>query len=299
MSSGVEGSANSEGEANIERRRQSPEERYLEKKRAELGDLETLLAERELELHTLRGGLMAFERQYEELVGTRYAELDELKFRIAELAPAPVENPHARKQEDAKPSAAKVPPRRRPAAAKPKSAETPKPKPAAPFNPAESLKKLYRDVAKMMHPDLADSDEARENRHRFMTRVNEAYEAGDETRVRAIAQEWEHSPESVEGVGPAADLVRAIRKIEWSEIRLVAISREIEQLQSGGMAGMKMMSEEAAQFERDLLNEMTTRLDEEIAAAKEILARLETDAPPKLAEPSTTDDTPPIAEGSC
>jgi hypothetical protein len=225
--------------------------------------------------------------------------LDELKFRIAELAPPSVENPPAVKQESAKPSAAKVPPRRRPPAAKPKSAETPKPKPAAPFNPAESLKKLYRDVAKMMHPDLADSDEARENRHRFMTRVNEAYEAGDETRVRAVAQEWEHSPESVEGTGPAADLVRAIRKIEWSEIRLVAISREIEQLQSGGMAGMKMMSEEAAQFERDLLNEMTTRLDEEVAAAKEILARLEKDAPPKLAEPSTTDDTPPIAEGSC
>ena len=141
----------------------------------------------------------------------------------------------------------------------------------------------------MMHPDLADSEEARQNRHQFMIRVNEAYEAGNEEKVRAIAAEWEHSPESVAGVGPAHDLVRAIRKIEWSEIRLFAISREIEQLQSGGMAGMKMMSEEAAQFERDLLKEMTDRLDGEIEAAKALLAKLESSAPAPQAPPPTAD----------
>ena len=41
-------------------RRLSPEERYLQKKRAELATLEAQLAERELEVHTLRGGLISF-----------------------------------------------------------------------------------------------------------------------------------------------------------------------------------------------------------------------------------------------
>src|SRR5690242_16830007 len=73
-------------------RRLTPEERYLARKRAELAELESLLTERELELHTLRGGLMAFEQQYEQQVGSRYAILYELRARIAELAPPPAES---------------------------------------------------------------------------------------------------------------------------------------------------------------------------------------------------------------
>src|SRR5438874_12318254 len=74
-------------------RRPSPEERYLEKKRAELAELEAQLAERELELHTMRGGLIAFEAQYEAVVSAKYALLDELRVRIAELTPAQIPAP--------------------------------------------------------------------------------------------------------------------------------------------------------------------------------------------------------------
>src|SRR3954470_14955322 len=68
-------------------RRPSPEERYLQKKREELAGLEAQLAERELELHTLRGGLISFEAQYDKVVSAKYAQLDELRLRIAELSP--------------------------------------------------------------------------------------------------------------------------------------------------------------------------------------------------------------------
>jgi hypothetical protein len=50
---------------------------------------------------------------------------------------------------------------------------------------------------------------------------------------------------------------------------------EQQEIQTSGLFGMKMMSEEAAQFERDLLAEMTQRLDAEIDAAKAYLAMLE------------------------
>ena len=53
--------------------RPTPEERYLEKKRAELAVIEGQLAERELELHTVRGGLLNFEKQYQQLVSEKYA----------------------------------------------------------------------------------------------------------------------------------------------------------------------------------------------------------------------------------
>ena len=265
-------------------RRPSPEEKYLEKKRAELSAMETQLAERELELHTLRGGMLSFEQQYEAAVSERYAQLDELHMKIAEkLPPKAGAESEETKEGDVKSQAAgeKPPPRsprprpyRKPPPKNEEKSKSPGEKPAD-FNPAESLKRLYRDVAKALHPDLADSDENRAHRHTFMIRANQAYEAADEAKLLAVFQEWEAAPESVKGAGPAADLIRVIRKIAWCEERFEKITEEVEQIQTSGLFGMKMMAEEAAQFERDLMTEMTGRLDAEIEAAKAYLAQLE------------------------
>jgi hypothetical protein len=260
--------------------RLTPEERYLQKKLAQLAELEGILAERELELHTLRGGLLAFEKQYEAAVGAKFAELDELKLRLAELipsSPAPAPSPTGggdAKTQGQRPSGSS----RSRARLKAKSSAAPAPPPSAPpteFKPTRSLKQLYRDVAKSMHPDLADTEQARLVRHEFMIRANQAYEAGDEAGLLSVFQEWEHSPAAVAGDGAAADLVRAIRKIDACERRLFAIGREIEELQTTGLFGMKMMSEEARQFERDLMAEMTARIDADIAIARQQLAALE------------------------
>ena len=61
-----------------------PEERELARKVLEQTTLETELTERELRTANLRAELGAFERRYLHFVGARYAELDELKARIAE-----------------------------------------------------------------------------------------------------------------------------------------------------------------------------------------------------------------------
>ncbi len=61
-----------------------PEDRELEAKRSELAALEANLAERELQLTSLRVELSSFERKYLAEVGARYAELDELKAQLAE-----------------------------------------------------------------------------------------------------------------------------------------------------------------------------------------------------------------------
>src|SRR5687768_12702387 len=68
--------------------RRTPEEMELEKKRSELDKLESQLVERELELETLRGGLASFEKKYQAATIDRYAQLDDLYARIAELKAA-------------------------------------------------------------------------------------------------------------------------------------------------------------------------------------------------------------------
>jgi hypothetical protein len=259
-------------------RRESPEEKYLQKKREELAALESQLADRELELHTLRGGLLSFEKQYETLVSAKYAQLDEINVQIAERLPPPSQVAEEKSRSDGKakspasrPRPRRIPPneRRKPAAPIAPVAEKP-----PDFNPAESLKRLYRDVAKSIHPDLADSEIDRAHRHAFMIRANQAYEAGDEATLLAVFQEWEQAPESVKGDGPGADLVRVIRKIAWCEQRLVAITEEVQEILTSGLFGLKEMVEEAAKFQRDLLAEMTQRIDADLAEATQRLAEL-------------------------
>ena len=62
----------------------SPEEEELRRKQSELEGLQSELAESEVELATLRSELIAFERRYLEVVGSRYAELDALEAQIVE-----------------------------------------------------------------------------------------------------------------------------------------------------------------------------------------------------------------------
>ena len=54
-------------------RRLTPEEKELAVKREQLEELEQQLVERELELETLRGGLLAFEKKYQAATLERYA----------------------------------------------------------------------------------------------------------------------------------------------------------------------------------------------------------------------------------
>jgi hypothetical protein len=264
-----------------------PEEFELEKKREELAVLESQLVERELELETLRGGLLAFEKKYQAATLERYAELDELRARIAEIqvshAPqnkaAQLEAAAQRaKAEKTAAAARKYKPRPRPKDPTTKKVAPPPPPPD--FNPSETLKRLYRDVAKTLHPDLANDDTERANRHDFMARANEAYEQNSESRLAEILHEWNSSPESVRGDTPAAELIRAIRKIARCQQRLVTITIEIEKLTTGGIFGIKLLAEEAEKLEADFLADMTARLDSEIAGAKMLLQKLDPAALP-------------------
>jgi hypothetical protein len=160
-------------------RRQTPEARELDKKRAELAGLETELAQRELDLATLQGALRAFETRYFRIVGTLYAELDELEAQIAEaFARRSAHDPTLhRNAETARAKAAESAGVLDVVRERNQDVE---------FTPAESLKKLYREIARCLHPDLTTDDKERIRRNRAMAEANRAYAAGDEAKLRAI-----------------------------------------------------------------------------------------------------------------
>ena len=190
---------------------QTPEEQELSRKLAELTTLKATLAQRELDLATLQAELHAFERRYLRTVGAGYAELDEIEAQIAEALARL--NPEDKKaQQQASQSRSRAHESSQAAGAVDAGA-------VIEFKPSDSLKRLYREIAKRIHPDLATDEKDRARRHKLMAEANRAYEEGDEARLQAILREWELSPESVKGDGAGAELVRVIRKIAQIEQR--------------------------------------------------------------------------------
>jgi DnaJ-class molecular chaperone len=139
------------------------------------------------------------------------------------------------------------------------------------FSPSPSLKSLYREVARKIHPDLATDESDRDNRHVLMAEANKAYEEGNEARLRAILEEYESRPESFAGEGIAAELIRMIRKIAQIRKRLSEIDEELARLQKSDQAQLKSKVDAASVDGRDLLQEMAKKLDLQIAVSRERL----------------------------
>jgi DnaJ-domain-containing protein 1 len=248
----------------------SPEERELEKKRGELTALEAQLVQLELDLATLQAELRTFEGRYLRSVGRLYAELDEIEAQIAEALARFSPKDHAAQQH-----ATHARRQSRESAQAVGHADTSDTSKTV-FHPSDSLKRLYRTVARHVHPDLATNEQDRLRRHVVMAAVNRAYEAGDEDRLRQILEEWEHSPESVEGKGVEAELIRVIRKIAQVEERLQTIKSEMVQLLEAELYHLKQKVEAAEATGQDFLATLAKRVQEQIdqarARLKEVLS---------------------------
>jgi hypothetical protein len=242
----------------------TPEERELSRKLGELNELEETLAGREVTLATLEAELRVFEIHYLETVGRRYAELDELDAEVAEreALQAPgnfellerAEEARARAQESADAlDAGREETLRR----------------TGP--PSESLRKLFRKVARVIHPDLAEDPETRSMRQMLMAAANRAYVTGDEGQLASILREWEESPEAVTGRGAAAELLRAVRRIARVTDRIEGLDREIAALRDSDLHRLRERVEAAEREGRDLLAEMAAALEPRIA---ELTAKL-------------------------
>lgn len=238
--------------------RAKPEDEELAKKRAELAQLESELTDRELYIATLRAELASFEQRYLKVVGARYAQLDEVNAQLAEQRARHRPNDshfvnaarEARRQADDSRAAAE------------NMADHVR------VLPSQELKSLYREVAKRIHPDLSSDPDDRKIRERLMAEANRAYERGDVARLRRILEEYEACPETVQGQGVGAELVRVIRKITQVKRRLHEIEEESQRLVASDLAKLRAKAEEYGRQGRDLLQEMAQQVESQIAAAR-------------------------------
>jgi hypothetical protein len=242
-----------------------PESIELAAKERLVRSLEAELVEAEVALATLEAELDAFAGRHHDALGDRYVRLDELVAQEAAVRAARGDVRARRAADAARERAA--------ATADAVQAESEKPATSAP--PTDDLKRVYRDLARRIHPDFAADDRDRAERERVMAAVNEAYARGDAAALARLAAEWGERPEDVPGSDVGAGLVRSIRAAVRLRVRLDQVVDAHDTLMASPLGQLHRQVVDAAAHGHDLLTEMAAELDDEIADAERRLADLD------------------------
>ncbi|MDX2295259.1 MULTISPECIES: J domain-containing protein [Streptomyces] len=208
---------------------------------------EQALIEFEIAVETFRVEVENFSRLHHQKLGPMYARLDELDASIAEARAARTGDPEdLRLAREARAAVLPLPGVEvlfddwidsdglSPEAAA-MLTERPVQSPQR-VRPSEEVRRLYRELARKAHPDLAREDDERKRREEFITRVNAAYARGDEALLRELAGEWEAGPVPAEERLSESEELYA--RLEWLAQRkdlLSALARELEDSAIGSM----------------------------------------------------------------
>ncbi len=228
----------------------------LERRRA----LEAEVLRREGELDSLKVELQKLQSRYLSEIGSLYRELSELEdliydaeVRAGVRQPAPDEPLHERSANDVGADGD-----------------------GGTFQcsnrsePSADLKKVFRDVARTIHPDLAMDGPEWNRRHSLMAEANRAYAERDADRLRLILHAWHNDPDSIADDEPNA----TPRRIALLEQQLVVIDAEFAELRKSAIYRLKTKIESTRAEGWDLFAEMRLQVKTEVGRAKARLAKL-------------------------
>ncbi|MGW0310438.1 J domain-containing protein [Streptomyces flavidovirens] len=240
---------------------------------------EQALIEFEIAVETFRVEVENFSRLHHQKLGPMYARLDELDAQIAEATAARTGDPDDRRRADeARANVMPMPGVEElfhdwmdsdglsPEASAMLTDQ--RVQPPKRVRPTEEARKLYRELARKAHPDLAQDETERGRRDEFITRVNAAYGRGDVDQLRALAEEWAAGPVPEEQQ-PERDELYA--RLEWLSQRkelLSLIARELEDSAIGSMLRM------APEDPDGLLDEIAEQLLARVSEREADLAKL-------------------------
>lgn len=245
----------------------TPEQEKLAFLRQEIEAAESELVEREAELLDLRAEYHAFQLRYEARLGRKLTELEKVERELARCrqridayrqwgpegpsfvlpgqAYIPVDEQYRRTWQE--PRLKKPPPPRRPVS---EAIEA-------------DIKKLYRQLCRRFHPDLAREEQERAWRTRVMAAVNAAYSERNLAELQALAAR----PDRPEAAEPQTDqqvLVALREKLRQIRRRLEEVNREIRELTHSEMVKLSLDARLAQRQGRDLLAELARQVGQDL-----------------------------------
>jgi len=237
-----------------------PEEKELARLEAEQSELKERVSAAELELETIKTETAQFQSRYYQAVGRLYVQLDELDAEIARVQSkqAPDDLTVKARAEAARQKARQ--------SADEAGLVSVQPKPPPVVSP--DLKQAYRQAVKLMHPDLAVTEQENRRRTELMARVNLAYERGDQKEIEKSIEEFGHDPELIVGEDIGSRIVKAVRRNAQLRRRLDEIHQEIDALQKSETFQLKQNIEDAEAKGDDHLGDLAEQLMQEISKRK-------------------------------
>ncbi len=228
------------------------EQRELKEKRAELDQLEDTLAARETELAVLQSSVREFELTYLEAIGQKFDELADIEKQIAATLGQQVTDDDYTISNELECGQTK-------------------------FHAAENLKKLYREVARLCHPDLADNEQERAYRHKLMIAANQAYEAGAEDRLQSLLSSESSFAELTRQSLSAIDLVQVLRALVTTQERIVELEAELARVKNSELYRLKQRADRAAAIGHNFLQELVSQVERQIRKSQNRLTTLQAD----------------------
>ncbi len=236
----------------------------LEPSRARLAQLDLQLADRERDLAHHKSELHALQARYLREIGGLYehlarlqAAVEEAEIRLGIRAPAAEADELSGEEAAADEAAGGM------------SAGC-----SNPTSASDDLKRMFRDIAKAIHPDRAHGDAANFRRHSLMAEANRAYAERDEDRLRLILHTWHRSPDSVIGDDPESERLRVERRVAETEARLLEVEVEFADLRASAIWRLRAKLDETRAQGWDLFAEMVAQVKTEVARATARLIRL-------------------------
>jgi hypothetical protein len=253
-----------------------PEERLEQAVRA----AEQALIEYEIAVETFRVEVENFSRLHHQKLGPMYARLDELEARIAEVRAARTGDPaDIRAAHEAR---ARVMPM--PGVEElfhgwidseglfPEAAAMLMEQPVRPperVRPSEEARKLYRELVRKAHPDLAQDEGECKRRDEFIARVNAAYGRGDEALLRELSAEWDAGPVPEERRPSRSEELYV--RLEWLARRKELLTLVARELEEGAIGAMLRLAPDDPDR---LLDEIAEQLLAQVAEREAELARM-------------------------
>ncbi|MFJ5675483.1 hypothetical protein [Streptomyces sp. NPDC093097] len=241
---------------------------------------EQALIEFEIAVETFRVEVENFSRLHHQRLGPMYAWLDELDAQIAEAVAARTGDPEdIRKAREARASVLPMPNVEElfhgwlgseglfPEA---QAMLTDQPvQPPTKVRPSEEARRIYRDLVRRAHPDLARDDAERARRDGFIARVNAAYGRGDEALLLELVREWEAGPAPAERQPSESEELYA--RLEWLAARKEMLASMVTELEGGAIGAMIKMAPDDPD---GLLDEIAEKLLADVREREAYLAQL-------------------------
>jgi len=259
---------------------QTPEEREYARYLAEVEARKRRSADLRTELEALRVGLARFEAEYHARVGALFVELDrarlaadEYERRIARLDADPAADPDRVEEEVRREFAGRreeVRNEEEETRRYEQAFERERERPRLDEAGEDEAARLYRELARRFHPDLARTAEERRRREPLMQQVNAAFRERDLAALRTLGSEVGADDPAFEARGIGEKLVWAIREVARLDGVVAGLEGELTAMRAADSFALWQRQETGER----VVERLEDDLQRDVAAARDRLAEL-------------------------